>query len=62
MDLSGRTTDELVKVARAGGGLVLEVGKRTADELARFEIEGILPIKGSSSDYSKSNKVNFDRL
>jgi len=36
MSLSGKTTDELVKIARAGGGLVLEGGKRTADELAKI--------------------------
>jgi hypothetical protein len=36
MSLSMRTTDELIKIATAGGGLVLEAGRRPTDELARI--------------------------
>jgi hypothetical protein len=36
MGLHLKTTDELVKIASAGAGLVLEVGKRNADELTRI--------------------------
>jgi DNA replication protein len=32
--LAMKTTDELIKIAAAGGGFVLEAGKRTTDELA----------------------------
>jgi hypothetical protein len=31
-----KTTDELVRIAKAGGGLVLEGGRRTTDELAKI--------------------------
>jgi DNA replication protein len=33
MNLSIKTTDELAKIAAAGGGLVIEAGRRTTDEL-----------------------------
>jgi len=36
MDLGVKTTDELIKIAAAGGGFVLGVGRRTTDELARI--------------------------
>jgi len=31
-----RTTDELIRIATAGGGFVLEAGRRTTDELAKI--------------------------
>ncbi|UCD86972.1 MAG: hypothetical protein JSV01_04170 [Desulfobacterales bacterium] len=31
-----KTTDELAKIAAAGGGLVVEAGRRTTDELIRI--------------------------
>jgi hypothetical protein len=34
MDLTMKTTEELLKIAGEGGGLVLNGGKRTTDELA----------------------------
>ncbi len=33
MGFSMKTTDELFKIVAAGGGLVLEAGRRTTDEL-----------------------------
>lgn len=36
MGFSKKTTDELVKIAAAGGGLVVETGRRTTDELIRI--------------------------
>jgi hypothetical protein len=31
-----KTTDELIKIAGAGGGFVLEAGRRSTDELVRI--------------------------
>jgi len=31
-----KTTDELVKIVAVGGGLVVEAGRRTTDELIRI--------------------------
>ena len=36
MSLSMRTTEELVRIVNAGGGLVLEVTRRPTDELAKI--------------------------
>lgn len=36
MGLGMKTTDELVKIAAAGGGLVVEAGRRTTEELMRI--------------------------
>ena len=36
MSLSMKTTDELIKIATAGGGFVLEAGRRTTEELVRI--------------------------
>jgi hypothetical protein len=36
MGFSLKTTDELIEIARAGGGFVLEVGRRNTDELVRI--------------------------
>jgi len=36
MGFNLKTTDELVELAKAGGGFVLEVGKRNTDELVRI--------------------------
>jgi len=36
MGFSMKTTDELVKIVAAGGGLVFEPGRRTTDELTRI--------------------------
>jgi hypothetical protein len=34
--LAMKTTDELIKIAASGGGLIFEAGKRTTDELANI--------------------------
>ena len=36
MGFSMKTTDELVKIVAAGGGLVVEGGRRTTDELVKI--------------------------
>ena len=36
MGFSIKTTDELVELAKAGGGFVLEAGRRNTDELVRI--------------------------
>ena len=36
MSLRMKTTDELVKIAAAGGGLVVEAGRRTTEELIKI--------------------------
>jgi hypothetical protein len=36
MGFSKMATDDLVEIARAGGGFVLEVGRRNTDELVRI--------------------------
>ena len=36
MGLSIKTTNELVELAKAGGGFVLDVGRRNTDELVRI--------------------------
>jgi len=36
MGLSMKTTDELIELVRAGGGLVLDAGRRSTDELVRI--------------------------
>jgi hypothetical protein len=40
MSLSKKATEELVKIAAAGGGLVLEGGRRTTEELIRIAAAG----------------------
>jgi ABC-type branched-subunit amino acid transport system substrate-binding protein len=36
MGFSMKTTDEIVKIVAAGGGLVVEAGRRTTDELIKI--------------------------
>jgi hypothetical protein len=36
MGFSTKTTEELIQLARAGGGFVLDVGRRNTDDLVRI--------------------------
>lgn len=36
MGMSVKKTEELIKIAGAGGGLVLQAGRRTTDELVKI--------------------------
>ena len=40
MSFEGRTTDELVRIAVAGGGLRLDAAGRSTDDLVRIAVAG----------------------
>jgi hypothetical protein len=42
--MRNRSTEDLIRIARAGGGFVLDAGNRTTDDLIRIAAAGRAPI------------------